>query len=55
MSKVYVCTGSCGGQAMEPGVCQTDGCERNGQPLEPMMQCDQCGALYHEGDEHTCA
>ena len=38
MSKVYVCTGSCHGQATEPGVCQADSCERKGQPLEPLVR-----------------
>ncbi|MBI4407791.1 MAG: hypothetical protein HY565_04835 [Candidatus Kerfeldbacteria bacterium] len=55
MSKVYACTGSCHGQASEPGMCQTESCERKGMPLEPMIECDNCGALYKEGEAHTCS
>ncbi|MDP2736123.1 MAG: hypothetical protein Q8P12_08070 [bacterium] len=29
----YVCTGTCGGVAETPGVCQAEGCPRHEHPL----------------------
>lgn len=33
MEKHYVCTGGCRGESKTPGVCQTEGCPKKGQPL----------------------
>lgn len=30
----YICTGSCEGVSDRPGVCKTEGCIKEGQPLE---------------------
>lgn len=54
MSKLYICTGSCHGQSKVPGSCQAETCELKGQPLTEVEQCDQCGATYKSGDQHTC-
>lgn len=29
----YICTGGCGGESSIPGVCQTEGCKKEGEPL----------------------
>lgn len=29
----YVCTGGCGGESGAPGVCQMEGCKKEGEPL----------------------
>lgn len=31
--KHYVCVGECAGEAERPGVCQSEGCDNEGQPL----------------------
>lgn len=43
----YVCTGECGGVAVEPGVCQADAeeCSHSGEDLEP---CDCTDGLHRE-------
>lgn len=33
MEKHYICTGGCKGESETPGVCQTAGCPKEGQPL----------------------
>jgi hypothetical protein len=35
----YVCN-ECGGTSDQPGVCQTEGCSMNGQPLTEVMEED---------------
>ncbi|MFA6475154.1 MAG: hypothetical protein WCV88_03020 [Patescibacteria group bacterium] len=54
MSQVYVCAGSCHGQAGEPGNCQADACEQHGRALVEMNQCDKCGVIYHNDETHYC-
>lgn len=52
----YVCE-ACGGVSDMPGVCQTEGCEKQGSPLKP---CDcgdkgmhgKGGSMPEEGSEH---
>ena len=34
MAGHYICTGGCRGISDTPGVCQTEGCPKYGQPLE---------------------
>ncbi len=29
----YVCTGGCGGEKDRPGVCETEDCSKEGQPM----------------------
>jgi len=29
----YVCTGGCEGESSKPGVCQAEGCAKEGEPL----------------------
>lgn len=41
----YVCAGDCGGEAERPGVCESGGCSKEGQPL---AECD-CGDGIHKG------
>lgn len=31
----YVCTGGCGGESDEPGVCEAEFCKKEGQLLTP--------------------
>jgi hypothetical protein len=31
----YVCTGGCDGESSNPGVCQTEDCEKEGEALTP--------------------
>ena len=35
MEKHYICTGGCHGESDKPGVCQTSGCTKEGQPFTP--------------------
>lgn len=42
--KHYVCTGECGGESENPGVCQDETCSRHSEPL---MACS-CGDGLHK-------
>lgn len=55
MSKVYMCTGSCHGQANQPGNCGAAACERYEKPLTEMNKCDKCATIYDLTEEHHCA
>ena len=56
---VYVCTGGCGGKVTEEEykagkmTCGTKGCSNHGQTFEKRMECEQCGVVYKEGEEHS--
>ena len=60
VSKVFVCTGSCGGVVSEndfkkgKSTCGADHCERFGKPLVPRILCPECGDTYQEGTKHEC-
>lgn len=41
----YVCSGDCGGELEHHGVCESEGCSREGQPL---TECD-CNDGIHKG------
>lgn len=41
----YICTGGCDGEAGAQGVCQTEGCKKEGEPLLPCA----CTDGRHEG------
>ena len=43
--KHYICTGDCDGQSSAPGVCQGEGCKKEGGPLVP---CDCNDGLHAE-------
>lgn len=57
---VYVCTGGCGGEIIQEQYdqgltrCGTKGCSRDGQPFDKRLKCASCGALYEEGETHSC-
>jgi hypothetical protein len=40
----YVCTGDCGNENSKPGVCETEGCTKEGQALN---EC-HCEDGFHE-------
>lgn len=46
----YICTGGCGGVSEEAGVCQSEGCVKNSQP---MTECN-CSDSMHEGHTSAC-
>jgi len=48
--KKYVCT-ECGGISDEPGTCQTEGCAKNGQPLEEQVVGGEAPAEEAPGEE----
>ncbi len=58
---VYICTGGCGAvisqEQFDGGLtaCGTEGCPHKGHTFEKRMKCEKCGALYMEGEQHTCA
>lgn len=41
----YVCKGDCGGESLKPGVCETEGCSKEGASL---VECD-CEDGLHKG------
>lgn len=43
--KHYICTGDCAGESGRAGVCQTEGCSREGEPL---TECE-CEDGLHTG------
>lgn len=43
MNQHYICTGGCKGISDKPGVCQTEGCPKQGHPLE---LCDCAGGQH---------
>ncbi len=47
----YVCA-ACGGVSPTPKNCETENCAKKGQPLDKKMECEQCGAMFGEGEEH---
>lgn len=55
---VYVCTGGCGGKVSEEEykagktTCGTEGCPLFGHPFVKRLECEVCGALYQENEEH---
>lgn len=40
----YICTGGCEGVSEKPGVCRTEGCEKEVEPLTP---CDCTDGTHH--------
>ena len=44
----YVCTGGCDGQSSTPGICQAEGCKKEGEPL---VECS-CTDGMHEHANH---
>jgi len=58
MKNVYVCTGGCGGKVDEEkhqsGVtsCGTEGCANHKKQFENRLECEECGELFKEGEEH---
>lgn len=51
--KHFICTGSCEGEASNPGVCQAEDCKKEGEPL---IECDCEDGLHKEAkkeDEDT--
>lgn len=44
----FVCTGGCDGEASVPGVCQSEGCEKEGEPLTSCV-CED--GLHEETEE----
>jgi hypothetical protein len=57
---VYICTGGCGAvisqKQFDEGLqaCGAEGCPHKGHAFEKRMKCSKCGALYIEGEQHTC-
>ncbi len=45
--KHYICTGGCDGESSKPGVCQAEGCTKEGEPL---LECN-CEDGAHEQTE----
>lgn len=41
----YVCTGDCAGETDKPGLCESEGCSKEGQALS---ECS-CDDGFHEG------
>jgi len=60
MGVKWICTGGCGGEVTDEEykagktTCGSDTCARHGQPFEKRMVCDDCGAVFKEGEEHSC-
>ena len=56
--EVYVCTGTCGGEATkeqwESGAktCSAKDCTKHGEPLEKRNKCEVCQAKIKEGETH---
>ena len=44
----YVCTGGCDGESSAPGVCQAEGCKKEGEPLT-LCACED--SLHEEAEE----
>ncbi|MDO8619731.1 MAG: hypothetical protein Q7R64_00080 [bacterium] len=44
----FVCTGGCDGESSTPGVCQSEGCEKEGEPL---TACSCEDGLHEETEE----
>ena len=54
---LYRCTGSCGGVTDDPNIeaCGLEGCDKHGEPLTKVMQCDACeAAAERDGGVHAC-
>ncbi len=45
----YVCTGDCGAEVERSGLCESEGCSKEGQPLS---ECD-CADGLHKGVVET--
>ncbi len=45
----FVCTGGCDGESSVPGVCQAEGCEKEGEQLTPCA----CEDGLHEEAENA--
>jgi len=50
----YVCTGGCDGESTKPGVCEMEGCDKEGKPLIECT-CDDSlhGEAYDKANEST--
>jgi len=46
--KHFVCTGGCGGETQFAGVCQSEGCKKEGEPL---LECNCEDGLHAEVNE----
>lgn len=46
--KHFICTGGCEGESSTPGVCQAEGCVKEGEPL---IECNCEDGLHREADE----
>lgn len=44
----YICTGGCGGESATGGVCQMEGCAKEGQPL---ISCDCTDSVHAAAKE----
>ena len=54
---LYKCTGSCGGVTDDSSItgCGLDGCEKFGQPLQAVTQCEGCcSATEADSTLHVC-
>ena len=40
----FVCTGDCAAETVKPGICESEGCSKEGQPL---IECN-CSDGFHE-------
>jgi hypothetical protein len=55
---LYRCTGSCGGVTDDASVsgCGLEGCDKFGQPLTKVLQCDACKQAADEDNQlHACS
>lgn len=43
----YVCTGDCEGESSNPGLCQGEGCTKEGEPL---VECNCEDGLHEEAE-----
>ncbi len=66
VSKVHVCTGSCGGWVdddtfkgkngkTKKTACDTKGCSMEGKPFALKLKCDKYGTVFDIGQTHECA
>lgn len=54
---LFRCTGSCGGVTDDATIagCGLEGCEKHGEPLTKVLQCEACEAQQEsDGQSHAC-
>lgn len=44
----FICTGGCQGESSNPGVCQSEDCKKEGEPL---LTCD-CADGFHKSEQN---